>query len=181
MAGAGGGTGRAISRWDSPMRVLCGCLWHNHPRASNHVRVPASRATRVMMLLVVFIAAACSSSRSTNQVVPSATSGGSTKAFCDLYRRDAGDGRLRNWNLTDNGKTPSYTQTLRALADAAPSNLKSDITRILSYYAAPHPQLSPAEDLAALQSGDRVLAYVHDTCGIDTTALPPGDALTTEP
>jgi hypothetical protein len=105
----------------------------------------ASRATRVMTLVVVVIGAACSSSRSATQVVPSATSGGSPHAFCDLYRRDAGDGRLRNWNLTANGKTPSYTETLRALADAAPPELKSDIVRILSYYAAPHPQLSAAE------------------------------------
>jgi len=134
-----------------------------------------------MMLIVVVIAAACSSSRSATQVVPSATSGRSPKAaFCDLYRRDGGDGRLRNWNLTGNGKTLFYTQTLRALADAAPSALKSDIARILSYYAAPHPQLSPAEGLAALKSGDLVLSYVHDTCGIDTSVLPPGDALTTE-
>ena len=147
----------------------------------NGMRVPAGRSSRVMLLAVVVIAAACSSSRSAIQTAPSATSDRTPKAaFCDLYRRDGGDGRLRNWNLTGNGKTPFYAQTLRALADAAPSELKSDLARILSYYAAPHPQLSPAEGLAALKSGDRVLAYVHGTCGIDTAALPPGDALTTE-
>jgi hypothetical protein len=147
------------------------------------VRVSASRATRVMMLFAVVIAAACSSSRSSSHVAPPASSStGSKAAFCDLYRRDAGDGRLRNWNLDDNGKTPSYTETLRALANVAPPDLKSDIARILYYYATPQPSLSPAEDLAALRSGERVLAYVHNTCGIDTaTGPPPGDTSTTAP
>ena len=146
-----------------------------------HVRVSASRATRVTMLVVVVIAAACSSSRSATQVAPSASSGRSSKAaFCDLYRRDAGDGRLRNWNLNDNAKTPSYTETLHALADVAPPDLRSDIARILSYYATPQPHLSPAEYQAGLGSGERVLAYVHDTCGIDTAGSPPpGDTSTT--
>ena len=141
----------------------------------------ASRATRVLMLVVAVIAAACSSSQSATRLAPSTSSGRSPRAtFCDLYRHDAGNGRLRNWNLNDNAKTPSYTETLRALADAAPSHLQSDIAPILSYYAAPHPQLSPAEGLAALRSGERVLAYVRDTCGIDTTASPPpGDTATT--
>ncbi|HLN05029.1 MAG TPA: hypothetical protein VK217_02025, partial [Acidimicrobiales bacterium] len=86
-----------------------------------------------MMLVVAVIAAACSSSRPATQVAPSASSSTIPQAaFCGLYRRDAGDGRLRNWNLDDNGKTPSYTETLRALADAAPSDLKPDIARILS-------------------------------------------------
>jgi hypothetical protein len=136
----------------------------------------------VMMLVVVAIGAACSSSRSATKVAPSASSSTSSKAaFCDLYRRDAGDGRLRNWDLTGNGKTPRYTETLRALADAAPSDLKLDIARILSYYAAPHPLLSPAEGMAALRSGARLLAYVHDTCGIHTAGLPPGDTSTNAP
>jgi len=136
-----------------------------------------------MMLVVAVIAAACSSSRPATQVAPSASSSTIPQAaFCGLYRRDAGDGRLRNWNLDDNGKTPSYTETLRALADAAPSDLKPDIARILSYYAAPQPHLSPAEEQAALGSGERVLAYVHDVCGIDTAASPPpGDTSTTAP
>jgi hypothetical protein len=107
-----------------------------------------------MMLVAVVIAAACSSSRSATHVAPSTSSVRRPKvAFCDLYRRDAADGRLRNWNLNDNSKTPSYSETLRALADAAPPALKLDIARILSYYATPQPHLSPAEDLAALRSG----------------------------
>jgi hypothetical protein len=135
-----------------------------------------------MPLVVVVIAAACSSSRSATRLAPSTSVRSPQASFCDLYRHDAGNGRLRNWNLNDNAKTPSYTETLRGLADAAPPDLKPDIARILSYYAAPHPQLSPAEELAALRSGQRVLAYVHDTCGIDTTASPPpGDAPTTRP
>jgi hypothetical protein len=136
-----------------------------------------------MMLVVVVIGAACSSSRSATQVAPSSSSVGSPKAaFCDLYRRDAGDGRIRNWDLNDNGKTASYTETLHALADAAPPDLKPDIARILSYYASPQPQLSPTEYQAGLASGERVLAYVHDTCGIDTAASPPpGDTSTTTP
>jgi hypothetical protein len=135
-----------------------------------------------MMLVVVVIAAACASSRSATQVAPPASSGRSPKTFCDLYRGDAGDGRLRNWNLNDNAKTPSYTETLHALAAAAPPDLKPDIARILSYYASPQPHLSPAAYQAGLGSGERVLAYVHDTCGIDTTAAPPpGDTSTTTP
>jgi len=135
------------------------------------------------MLVVAVIAAACSSTQSTSRPAPSASLGRSPRAtFCDLYRYDAGDGRLRNWNLNDNAKTPSYTETLRALADASPPELRSDIARILSYYAASRPQLSPAEGLAALRSSARVLAYVHDTCGIDTTASPPpGDTAFTGP
>jgi len=113
----------------------------------------ANRATRVLMLVVAVIAAACSSTQSTSRPAPSASLGRSPRAtFCDLYRYDAGDGRLRNWNLNDNAKTPSYTETLRALADASPPELRSDIARILSYYAASSPQLSPAEGLAALRS-----------------------------
>jgi hypothetical protein len=144
-------------------------------------RMSASRATRVLMLVVAVIAAACSSSHSATRLAPSTSSGRSPRTtFCDLYRQDASNGRLRNWNLNGNAKTPSYTATLRAFADAAPPNLKSDIAPILSYYAAPHRQLSPAEGLAALRSGECVLAYVHDTCGIDTTASPPpGDTATT--
>jgi hypothetical protein len=147
------------------------------------VWVSASRVTRVMMLVVAVIAAACSSSRSATQLAPSTSSGRNPRAtFCDLYRRDAGDGQLRNWNLNDNAKTESYTETLRALVDAAPPDLKPDIARILSYYATPQPHLSPAEYLADLRSGERVLAYVHDACGIDTTASPPpGDTATTGP
>jgi hypothetical protein len=142
----------------------------------------SSRATREMTLALAVIAAACSSSPSATHVAPSVSSGRSPKAsFCDLYRRDAGDGRLRNWNLDDNGKTPRYTETLRALADAAPPDLKADIARILYYYATPQPHLSPAEDLADLRSGEHVLAYVHSTCGIDTAGLPPGDTPTTAP
>ena len=143
----------------------------------------ANRATRVLMLAVAVIATACSSSQSATRPAPPSSLGRSPRAtFCDLYRHDAGNGRLRNWNLNDNAKTPTYTETLRALADASPPELRSNIARILSYYAAPHPQLSPAERLAALRSGERVLAYVHDTCGIDTTASPPpGDTVTTGP
>jgi hypothetical protein len=136
----------------------------------------------VTMVVVVVIAAACSSSRSATQVAPSASSGRSPNAFCDLYRRDAGNGRLRNWDLNDNAKTSSYTETLHALAEAAPPDLKPDIARILSYYATPQPHLSETEYLADLRSGARVLAYVHGTCGIDTAASPPpGDASTTAP
>ena len=134
------------------------------------------------MLVVLVIATACSSSRSaSSHVVPSATSGASPTAFCDLYRSDAGDGRLRNWDLTGNGKTPSYTETLRTLAEAAPPDLRADIARILSYYAAPHPHLLLAQGIASLGSGERVLAYIHDTCRIDTAGLPPGDTSTTAP
>jgi len=135
------------------------------------------------MLVVVVFAAACSSSRTATRAAPSATSSGNTQAgFCDLYRRDAGDGRLRNWDLNDNPKTPSYTETLRALADAAPPDLKPDIARILSYYATAQPQISPTEYQAGLASGERVLAYVHDTCGINTTSSPPpGDTSTATP
>ena len=146
------------------------------------MRMSASRATRVMTLVLAFIAAACSSSRSATQVAPPASSGKSPKAsFCDLYRRDAGDGRLRNWNLDDNGKIARYTETLRALGDAAPPELKADIARILYYYATPQPHLSPAEELADLRSGEHVLGYVHNTCRIDTSGVPPGDAPTTAP
>jgi hypothetical protein len=135
-----------------------------------------------MMLVGVVIAAACASSRSATQVAPPTSSVGSPETFCDLYRRDAGDGRLRNWNLNDNAKTPSYTETLRALAGAAPPDLKPDVARILAYYASPAPHLSPAEYQAGLGSGERVLTYVHDACGIDTAAgPPPGDTSTTTP
>jgi hypothetical protein len=136
-----------------------------------------------MMPAVVVIAAACASSRSATQVGPTASSATSPSAtFCDLYRRDAGDGRLRNWDLNDNAKTSRYTETLRALADAAPPGLKPDVERILSYYATPQPEISPAEYQAGLGTGERVLAYVNDTCGIDTSASPPpGDQSTTAP
>ncbi|HTK15727.1 MAG TPA: hypothetical protein VL769_04985 [Acidimicrobiia bacterium] len=122
-------------------------------------------------LLLLLILAACGSGYK-------GPAGRSPKvAFCDLYRRDAGDGRLRNWDLNDNAKTASYTETLRALNDAAPSALKSDIAPILSYYAGPprHLSLLSKEYHELLASGARVLAYVHDTCGIDTAATPPGD------
>jgi hypothetical protein len=136
---------------------------------------------RVMVLVVMVITAACSSSRPPTQVAPSDSSGKGPQPFCDLYRRDANDGELRNWDLNDNAKTPGYTNTLRALADAAPPELKSDIARILSYYATPEPKVSPAEYQAGLRSGERVLAYVHDRCGIDTTGTPPGDTSSTAP
>jgi hypothetical protein len=100
-------------------------------------------------------------------------------AFCVLYRHDADRGRLRNLDLNGNAKTPSYARTLRALARAAPPNLKPDVMRILSYYASRQSHLSVAEGLAALVSGRRVLAYVHHVCGIDTDASPPpGDVRT---
>jgi hypothetical protein len=148
-----------------------------------YVWVRARRVTRPMMLVAAVIVASCSSSRSATQLAPSTSSSRNPRAtFCDLYRRDAGDGQLRNWNLNDNAKTASYTATLRALADSAPPELKPDIAHILSYYAAPQPHLSPAEYLADLRSGERVLAYVQDDCGIDTTASPPpGDTSTTGP
>jgi hypothetical protein len=101
--------------------------------------------------------------------------------FCDLYQRDAGDGRLRNWDLNDNAKTSSYTETLHALDDAAPPAIKSDVARILSSYAGPTRRLSPLSEeyQALLASGARVLVYVHDTCGIDTeSSTPPGDLST---
>ena len=66
-------------------------------------------------------------------------------------------------------------------ADAAPPELKADIARILYYYATPQPHLSPAEELADLRSGEHVLAYVHNTCRIDTAGVPPGDTPTTAP
>jgi len=136
-----------------------------------------------MVLVVAVFATGCSSSRSATQIAgPPSSSRIPQAAFCDLYRRDANDGRLRNWDLNGNAKTPSYTKTLRALADVAPPNLKADVTRILSYYASPQPHLSTAEGLAALGSGTRVLAYVHHICGIDTDASPPpGDTSTAAP
>jgi len=135
-----------------------------------------------MAFAVVVVAAACSSSPSATQDPPSTPSGNLHAAFCDIYRRDASDGRLRNWDLNDNAKTPSYTETLQALADAAPPDLKPDVARILSYYATPQPHVSSAQYEAGLRSGERVLAYVHDTCGIDTAASPPpGDTSTATP
>jgi hypothetical protein len=134
------------------------------------------------MLVLAVIAVACSSSRSATEVAPSTSSAPSLQtSFCDLYRRDAGDGQLRNWNLDENGKTARYAETLRGLADAAPPDLKADIARILYYYATPQPHLSPAEELADLRSGEHVLAYLHNTCRIDTTGVPPGDTPTSAP
>jgi hypothetical protein len=145
-------------------------------------RVSARRLTSVVVLAAAAITS-CSSSRSANRVATSQTSSPVAKSgFCDLYRRDAGNGKLRNWDLNDNGKTPTYTETLRGLADAAPPELKPDIERILSYYAASQPHVSPADYQAGLQSGERVLKYVHNTCEIDTNASPPpGDTASTTP
>jgi hypothetical protein len=135
------------------------------------------------MMLAAAVIASCSSSRSANQAPTSKTSNPvANPRFCDLYRRDAGNGRLRNWDLDDNGKTPSYAETLRGLAAVAPPELKPDVERILSYYEAAQPQVSVADYQADLQSGQRVLQYVHNTCRIDTNASPPpGDTVTTTP
>jgi hypothetical protein len=135
------------------------------------------------MMLTAAAITGCSSSRSADQVATAQTTNPVAKSgFCDLYRRDAGNGQLRNWDLNDNGKTPSYTETLRGLADAAPPELKPDVERILSYYAASQPHTSPADYHTGLRSGERVLQYVRNTCRIDTNASPPpGDTATTTP
>src|SRR3954469_21852027 len=104
------------------------------------------RRTMSFAVLVVCVSA-CGSSRSVTSITPgtspriatttsTSTAPDTGTSFCDLYRRDASDGRLRNWDLNDNAATPSYTETLRALDNAAPSGLKSDIARILVHYEA---------------------------------------------
>ncbi len=139
--------------------------------------------SKATIILVIVLGAACSSTSLPRSATTSATSTSRPRtSFCDLYRQDANDGHLRNWNLTENGKTASYVVTLRGLADAATAALKPDVERILAYYAAPNPQPSPAEYLAGLRSGERVLEYVQRSCGIDTNASPPpGDSSTTTP
>jgi hypothetical protein len=136
-----------------------------------------------MLLVATAVIGGCSSSHSANQVAsPTSSSRGARLGFCDLYRRDTHDGHLRNWNLTENAKTVGYVVTLRGLADAAPPDLRPDINRILSYYVSPEPRLSPADYEAGLQSGERVLRYVQQTCHVDTeSSPPPGDASTTTP
>jgi hypothetical protein len=132
------------------------------------------------VLAGVVVLAACSPSRSSG-AAPTTSPSENGDVFCALYRRDAGDGQLRNWDLNDNGKTASYADTLRALDAAAPSSLRRDVDPILTYYASANPQLSPADDQTDLAAGARVLAFVHETCGIDTSAPPPGDATPTMP
>jgi hypothetical protein len=140
------------------------------------VRVRVKLVALWPLAFAVATVGGCSPSRSAHGA-PSVSSSRSPKvSFCDLYRRDAGDGQLRNWDLNDNPKTLSYTDTLRALADAAPSTLKPDIARILTYYSNPSPpRPSMSEYKAQLESGERVLAYVEHTCAVDTSGSPPGD------
>jgi hypothetical protein len=136
-----------------------------------------------VLLVVATIATGSSSSWAAIETARSSSSDKvPASAFCVLYRHDANNGRLRNWDLNGNAKTPSYARTLRALARAAPPRLKPDVMRILSYYASRQSHLSAAEGLTALGSGRRVLAYVQHVCGIDTDASPPpGDASTPAP
>jgi hypothetical protein len=90
-----------------------------------------------------------------------------------LYRRDANNGQLSNWDLNDNPKTARYAATLRALDAVAPASLRRDVDPILAYYTgAASPPRSWASYIAILKSGARVLAYVNETCGIDTSDTP---------
>jgi len=137
----------------------------------------ASYRIGVAMIVAILVAGCSSSSGASHRAVGRSSGRTPDATFCELFRRDANDGRLRNWNLTENGKTAAYVGTLRALANAAPAHLKSDIDRVLTYYASSNPSMSTADDLASLQSGQRVLDYVEHTCGIDTTSSPPpGDS-----
>jgi hypothetical protein len=132
-------------------------------------------------MAAVVLVPACSSSGSSTRVASTTPPTGSGTAFCALYRRDASDGQLRNWDLNDNGKTASYVDTLRALDAAAPPSIRRDIDPILTYYASAKPQPTPIDYQADLAAGTRVLAYVHKTCAIDTSGVPPGDTTATAP
>jgi hypothetical protein len=138
----------------------------------------AATRVRALMTLAALSVTACSSSHT----ISTPTTGAPKASFCAVYAAASRDGRLRNWDLNDNPKTPAFTQTLRVFAAAAPPALRADVTRILSYYADPNPNPTPAEYEAGLRSGARVLAYVTRTCGIDTQAAPPpGDTSSTAP
>jgi len=88
-------------------------------------------------LLLLLILAACGSGYK-------GPAGRSPKvAFCDLYRRDAGDGRLRNWDLNDNAKTASatflcsprsttsYLHPVRACSRTSTTPVESTLRRLL--------------------------------------------------
>src|SRR5438270_5524609 len=97
------------------------------------------RPMRAVVGAAVVVLAACSSSQPSASTAQSTSPRDMATTFCALYRRDANNGQLRNWNLDDNGKTGSYVHTLRALDAVAPSPLRPDVDRILAYYSSSHP------------------------------------------